>query len=507
MSSLAIPRQAARWRVSRSLWELFSTHGSDVLLGVAITVLAAILLINSPNVFNVDSWLALVTGRELWQTGIPHHEILTVMAHGKAWVDQQWLSQLASYGIYLIGGLGLLGTVNAALIVLAVAGAAVGARRLGARPGVILITLALCLFSIAPSREVRTQEFAMPLFVAVAYLLAADIRAPSRRVYWCFPILVLWANLHGSVTQGAMLVSLRGLLILWEQRHRLRHPARLWYRPLALIVGAPLTLLLTPYGVSSIGYYRTMLFGGTLTHAVSEWAPVTSSPAIAAVFFLAVGIAIWSFGRYPERTTTWERIALLVLAAASISVIRNLLFFGLFALMVMPVSLAADPAAAQLPNRLRGRVNLGLATAALAAAVVAGAALIATPASSIELRNQRPAVLRVVARVTNADPAIRVLTDDHYADWLLWRDPSLSGRLAYDVRYELLSARQVSALQAVFTVTGVNYKQAARGYRLLVLDRRYEPATVSAFRHEPGARILFNDGDEIVILRSARQAA
>jgi hypothetical protein len=113
----------------------------------------------------------------------------------------------------------------------------------------------------------------------------------------------------------------------------------------------------------------------------------------------------------------------------------------------------------------------------------------------------------VVARVTNADPAIRVLTDDHYADWLLWRDPSLSGRLAYDVRYELLSARQVSALQAVFTVTGVNYKQAARGYRLLVLDRRYEPATVSAFRHEPGARILFNDGDEIVILRSARQAA
>src|ERR1039458_4226245 len=114
MSSLAIPRQAARWRVSRSLWELFSTHGSDVLLGVAITVLAAILLINSPNVFNVDSWLALVTGRELWQTGIPHHEILTVMAHGKAWVDQQWLSQLASYGIYLIGGLGLLGTGNAA---------------------------------------------------------------------------------------------------------------------------------------------------------------------------------------------------------------------------------------------------------------------------------------------------------------------------------------------------------------------------------------------------------
>ena len=48
------------------------------------------------------------------------------------------------------------------------------------------------------------------------------------------------------------------------------------------------------------------------------------------------GAALWAFGRYPGRTTLWERLALIALAVASIQVMRNALFFALLALLVLP---------------------------------------------------------------------------------------------------------------------------------------------------------------------------
>src|ERR1700723_4703517 len=103
MSSLALPRTAARRRRAGALAELLSVHGVDVLLGIALTGFAVALLGFLPSAFNVDSWLALVTGRELWQSGLPHHEVLTSMSLGKTWVDQQWGAQLATYALYLAG--------------------------------------------------------------------------------------------------------------------------------------------------------------------------------------------------------------------------------------------------------------------------------------------------------------------------------------------------------------------------------------------------------------------
>jgi hypothetical protein len=509
MSSLAIPREAAQRRAARrALPAVFSLRGSDVLLTVAVLGLAAVLLAELTSSFDVDSWLELVAGRNIWQHGLPHHETLTVIAHGRLWIDQQWLSQLASYGLYRLGGLGFLGVVNVGLIVAAVGGALVGARRLGAQPKAVMAMLALGLVMIVPSRQVRTQEFAMPLFVALTYLLATDSRSPSRRVYWCLPILVLWANLHGTVTLGAMLVALRGATVAWERRARLSHSLREWRRPLALGLGGPLCLLLTPYGLHIVAYYRATMLSSTLQHTVSEWQPITSVPLTAAVFFLMAGIAVWSFGRHGARTTLWERIALLVLAAGSIDVIRNILFFGLFAMIVMPVSLGSVRAAAVAQaHHWRGAVNAALAGVAVLAALFGVAVTVLRPQSAFELHYQRLGVLSAVERATTADPSIKVFAEDRFDDWLLWRDPGLGGRLANDVRFELLTGNELDSLNRVFGVIGPGWKRAARGYRLIVLDRNFVPDAVRAFTVEPGSRVLYDVGGRVVILRSAQAAS
>ena len=86
---------------------------------------------------------------------------------------------------------------------------------------------------------------------------------------------------------------------------------------------------------------------------------------------------------------------------------RNVLFLGLFALMVVPVSL--DLGAAR--ERARGRHGHALVNGVLLglAVLVAGAASLATlvrPASAIEFSYQRLGVLTAVRTATTRDPAL-----------------------------------------------------------------------------------------------------
>jgi hypothetical protein len=78
--------------------------------------------------------------------------------------------------------------------------------------------------------------------------------------------------------------------------------------------------------------------------------------------------------------------------------------------------------------------------------------------------------------------------------------------MGYDVRYELLSPNQLGGLQALFSRSTPAWKSAARGYRVLVLSRTYDPGAFGSFKSEPGARVLYNDGQRLVVLRSALEA-
>jgi hypothetical protein len=520
MSSLALPPAAGiRVPASGRLAAVLERRGVDVLLAVAVLSFAATLIAFLPGAFSVDSWLALVTGREVWQTGVPHHEVLTALSHGIKWIDQQWLAQLATYALYRLGGLGLVGVVNVVLMAVAAGGAVIGARKLGAPPRAVLIVLPFALWMIAPSHEVRTQEFAMPLFVATTYLLASDSRSPSRRVYWCLPMLALWANLHGSVTLGAALVALRGVTVAWERRHELLRSRRAWRRPLALIIGPCACLFATPYGPGIISYYRTMFFGSSVMHSITEWQPVTSVALIAVPFFFTAAVTLWWLGRTPSRLTLWEQLSLLVLAAGSIEVIRNVLFFGLFALLIVPLLVSGRLSQQADATRSRGRlsqqavsargrvaINGALLFLAVATLVIGSASALVKPSSWIELNYERTGVLNTVERVARADPAIKVLSDVRFSDWLLWRDTALSGRVANDARWELLTASQMGKLESALDVIGPNWQRGARGYRLIVMDQRYDASAVQAFRSEPGSRVLYDEHDQLVILRSAAEA-
>ena len=97
----------------------------------------------------------------------------------------------------------------------------------------------------------------------------------------------------------------------------------------------------------------------------------------------------------------------------------------------------------EIEPRLR-RLNVVVAGVAIAIATIAVAVRLAQPESKLLSAWPDEAANAVAA---TAGPDGRVLADDLHSDWLLWRRPDLTGRVAYDVRFELLRERQLAALQ------------------------------------------------------------
>jgi hypothetical protein len=473
----------------------------DALFVAALGLSFAALLASVPSRFNQDGWLALVAGREGADRGIPHHDRLAVLTHGVSWIDQQWLSQLAVYQVERVGGLALYCTLYVGLVVGAIGLACLAARRLGAADLHILAVVQIpAIIFAAAAAEVRTQGFAYPLFVAVLWLLVAESRSPSRRGYLLFPLLVLWANVHGSVTLGVGLGMIYGFTQL-VGRPAAGASGRPWRRGVIFLVASPLCLLATPYGVDAIAYYQDTLLNATFRRVIEEWAPVTSQTLLAVPFFAVAFGAIWLLGRSRGTHALFEHLVLYAMIAAGIGAIRNVAWLGLAAIVLLPglVGTAFGPPTG---NPRRRVLNLSLAGGASAVVLVTLIAVLAQPDSWFERGYGRGAAT-VVAAAARADSDLRVNAGDHYTDWLLWHEPQLVGRVAYDARLELLTEQQLDQVTSYQFGNG-DQGAIASGFGLLVLDPIRQPSATQARVREAGATVLFRSPEAVVVKRPQR---
>jgi hypothetical protein len=424
---------------------------------VAVCAVVILSLAGIPSHFSQDGWLALIAGRDIAAHGIPQHDFFTHIAYGVRWIDQQWLAQLLMYEIERVGGLQLLTVVYVLVTGAAFAGAVAAARRLGGEDLHVLALLpAGAFFYLATAVSIRTQGFAYPLFVATLWLLASEVRSPVRRlrVYCVFPLLVVWANLHGSVTMGVGLAVLYGLtrLLAGVRRSGLKglRGAGAW----AFIVISPLTLLATPYGTAIIHYYKVTLLNSDFGRLVSEWKPVSSIPILAVPLFLLIAATVYTIVRgtlrarargEATRTRLFDVVTLAALAVGAVTAVRNITWFGLAVMILLPAALTQLKSGAPAPLR-RARINRLFALAMTAIAVLAAVFVLGRPDSwftSTYPTNAIPTLKRLIAR----DPRVKVFADVRYADWLVWQDPKLfSGRIAYDTSLELLTPTQLVAI-------------------------------------------------------------
>jgi hypothetical protein len=438
-----------------------------------------------------DTWYTLLGGRVVSRSWLPHADTLTVLTRGREWVDEQWLAHLLLYGLWSAGGWPLALLVQLAAYLGAFVLAAITALRLGASARSTAVVGAVAMLVAIGETGFRAQTLAYLLFAVVLLLLLDDDARPSRRAYLTLPLLVVWANVHGSVVLGAALVTLRGLtLVLSERRPSVRA---------ASLIALPwLCTIASPYALVLPGYYARLLHNPTLSRFVTEWQPASIRNQPLFFVLLAAGLLLVARARHPSLFAT---LALLATALGGLLAIRHVVWFALTAAAVLPSAL--DDVWPSRPAPRRRRLNLALAAAAIGALVIAVAAFASHSRAWFE-RGYPGRAGDAVAAAATADPGAKVFANERYADWLLFEHPVLRGRVAYDVRFELLTRRQLTRVAGFRLEQGADWLGVAEGYRIFVLDPRSDAGAVKLLSRKPGARILFRDDDVVVVERGRR---
>jgi hypothetical protein len=487
-TGLAVPHAARRSRLLAFL------EREGLVVGV-VSAFAASVAYRLPLRVAQDAWLALVGGRQIVQQGLPGADTLTYWTAGRHWIDQQWIAQAASYGLYSLGGLKLFALAHLALVTLALAMLVAAARGRGASPrAVVWVTVVVAYLLALAAGHVRTQSFAYPLFALVLMLLLDDVRRPSRRVLLVLPVLVLWANVHGSVVVGAALVALHGALLLLRRDR----PTAVRARAGLLVAGSGLALVATPWFLGTLGYYRSTLFNTTFKNILSEWRqPLLSIELLP--FFLLAGAGLWLAGRCRRRFAPFEQLALLLLLALAFAAQRNIAWLALGSVPLLAPAL--DDVLPRPARPVRAQVNaaFALVLGGLACIVVSASAL---RAQSSYLAHWPAGAASAVARAAAAHPSARIYANEQYADWLLFVRPELEGRIAYDVRFELLSSAQLAAIFRWRNQIGPGWASAADGARIVVLALPSERGNERALVARPGVRVLYRDSRMSVLLRT-----
>ena len=475
-------------------------HREAVTVGL-FAVYCVVVLAALPQELVQDSWLTLVSGREVVEHGLPGHDRLTVWTLGTSWVDQQWGAQAAFYGLFLAGGLKLVMLAHAAVLAASFALGLAAARSSGASPKAVALVGAVTMFLAPWALQMRAQTLSSVLFVLVLWVLVADSRAPSRRVYLVLPLLVVWANVHGTVVLGVALVALRGLTAALDGA-RGRTPGPWRARSAALVGLAPVCLVVSPYGLELVGYYRQLLLNPMLHWFIDEWGASEPSQKTA-LFYLLAFATVWLVARHGSRLTLFERACLLVALVSGVTAIRSIVWFALTALVILPAALDAALSAPR-PSRSR-TVPAVVAGGALAVVLVVAVVTAARP-ESWYVREWPSRAEPAIATATR-DPATLVLSDDRYADWLLWEHPKLVGRVAYDVRFELFSDEQFRRLFAYRNQVGDDWRRAGAGYAVVALDADQTAHIVKTLVDEDGLAVAYRDKRIAVLHRDARVAA
>jgi hypothetical protein len=443
-----------------------------------------------------DTWLTLLGGREVSAHGIPHSDSLALISHGHSWIDQQWLAQTIFWRLDQLGGMRLAVLAAVGLLLVPLALGIALARRRGASQ------LAIAPFAVLPalhfSSFIRAELFSHLLFVVVLALLAAESRRRSWRVLLAFPLLVLWANLHGAVVEGAALVVLLGLCEAGSLLRARGHDRLGWLRAGALVVGPWLCLLATPYGASVIRYYEATVGNSALRATQQEWAPPNLLSIAGFPVFLLAGAALVLVTRRRRDLTSFELAALAGTLVGALIALRSAPWFAYTCLLFLP-ALAQRKQATRSDARSR-RLWILFGSVAAAIALVATLASTAAPASRLD-RYWPGGAASAVGRALERDPHARVFASYEYGDWLLFRVPALRGRIAFDGRWEVLPQEQIFRVWRYLWQIGDDWEAPARGYRLLVLNPRSQASLIKTYERRPGVRVLFRDRWAVVLDR------
>jgi len=375
---------------------------------VGLGVYAVVLILGQRLLNDPDSYSHIEVGRWIMAHGaLPASDPFSFSMHGAPWITFEWLSEIVYAGVYALAGWPGVLVVAAAAIALAFGLLTFFLLR-ELSPALTLLMVIAAVILLAPHMLARPHVLVLPVMVIWAAALVRCMDRGGPPPYWALPLLVLWANLHGSVVLALGLIGPAVLeALLREGRSGWSHVLLRWLPFTALALAAS---CLTPYGPEPLLMPLTTLGLGPALAWISEWRPQDFSRIGGFELLLLAGIFALSRGVTLPLVRALVVIGLLHFALAQI---RNADLLA----MLAPLYLAAP-----LGRMFGGPTGDDAAGSSRGLTLAAFAGLIAVSGAALA-RDIRPApIITPEAAIAQADLAKAgpVLNDYSFGGYLIF---------------------------------------------------------------------------------------
>jgi len=237
----------------------------DRILTWALLVVAALYCITP--VYSENLFWHMRNGEDILDTGtIRTSDTLTWTAHGRVWIQQEWLAEVLFAAAWRLAGSSGLMVLKSAAVLAGLAMAFSAARRHGARASGIVI-MALMWLSVTQARWFERPHIFTDVYFAACLLLltrAGRMSLPAKLAVF-IPFQVLWTNTHAGFVMGPFLLSMPLVDAIAGRR----------WKDLPAAAALPLAALaacgIHPNGFGSLSYLPDFLSQPLYRETIREW--------------------------------------------------------------------------------------------------------------------------------------------------------------------------------------------------------------------------------------------
>ena len=318
---------------SRRFWRL--AFSFPAMLSALLVVLAVITA--RPRLNDPDLWWHLKTGEIIWNTHqIPRTDLFSFTTNNHEWIAHEWLSQVAIYVSWRLGGYaGLMLWLCAFSSMLLLAAYALSSIYSGNAKVALLGALITWFFGTI-GLAIRPHILGY-LLLTCELLIVCLARTRNARWFLALPpLFVLWVNCHGSFPLGLIVLavflfcSFLDLRTEWLVSCRWRASERaLLAVALALSVAA---LFVNPLGLKQVLYPLNLMFKqSTNLNSIDEWQPLTFNNARALALLAVTGLVCVSMLMRRIQIRLEELLLLGLGLGLALLHVRMLFLFGVLA--------------------------------------------------------------------------------------------------------------------------------------------------------------------------------
>ncbi len=447
-----------------------------------------------------DLWWHLATGRFIVQhRAVPHTDVFSYTSINKPWIAHEWLSDVLFYQLHHSTGWSGLIVLSAAVIAVAFF---LLYLRCGTNVYVAGVATLCAALATRPVWGVRPQVLSLLLTSLWLLLLERSERRPNL-LWWTFPLMLLWVNLHAGFAVG---IALFVLFILgdWIEGRLGYRPMNYLRFPLFILVLDLLVVPLNPNGVKLFWYPIQTLRSSAMQSFIAEWASPNFHQPEYWPFLL---IILATFAMVCLRPTSIRLRDLLLLIVSLFAALRSIRLIPLFVLIAVPLiskQIAEGPRARPVSAAPRSHLP-PLARQVLNSSLIIGMAAFAA-LHTVQVIQQQPQSEAqhfpeaAVAFLQAHPPAGPIFNSYDWGGYLVWKlYPAI--HIFIDGRADLYGDQFLREFANTYGFKD-DWQQTYDRWHIQTVVVPVDSALATGLRSATGWTVVFQDHQAIILTRS-----